>query len=525
MPLSQPCSEIDEARFLCFENNIPPMEDDCITDLMKFSTNITSCQPVSVTINNVRTYLIQPNRWIIYAKTETLLTKYCNDEISQEPVFGTYLLTIDDDCEIRIKDLKLKKRQNRGKEISYPKFPNIQFPTIQANPTPGLQKPVNLNRVDLADIQFLNYLLQKSGKDRREVEVSYFCVLSAASVRGLEAARLVYTSQGPVRGYKTPGENIFIFYGIPYATAPTGSDRFKAPLPPPQWTETFEAVNMDIICLQLSYFPIGLEQQQEDCLVTNIYVPDTVETNMPVVVYVHGGGFQMLYGEFTTPKRLLREKNLVVVNFNYRLGPHGFLCLGTRDIPGNAGMKDQIALLRWVKNNIAKFNGNPHDVTVIGYSAGSAAIELLLLSPLARGLFNKVILESGSALAPFSVQMDPIENAWGYAKMLNYTGSSKVLDGNFTSLEEDAFPKEFVKMKKMMRTLWINFIMTGKPVANGSDFPLWPPVDVNGGPHMLLDTTMKLRGPLLQQRALFWDDIYGRYYRTPVPPSTPPLRK
>ncbi|CAH2055662.1 unnamed protein product, partial [Iphiclides podalirius] len=143
MPLSQPCSEIDEARFLCFENNIPPMEDDCITDLMKFSTNITSCQPVSVTINNVRTYLIQPNRWIIYAKTETLLTKYCNDEISQEPVFGTYLLTIDDDCEIRIKDLKLKKRQNRGKEISYPKFPNIQLPTIQANPTPGLQKPVN----------------------------------------------------------------------------------------------------------------------------------------------------------------------------------------------------------------------------------------------------------------------------------------------------------------------------------------------------------------------------------------------
>lgn len=126
---------------------------------MKFSTNISSCHPVPVTINDVKANIIQPNRWIIYVKTETLLTKLCENEITQETVSGTYLLTMDDDCQIKIKDLNLKKHQNLGKEIVYKKFPVINLPKIQIAPSDILRRPVNLNGIDLADIQFLNYLL------------------------------------------------------------------------------------------------------------------------------------------------------------------------------------------------------------------------------------------------------------------------------------------------------------------------------------------------------------------------------
>lgn len=140
-----------------------------------------------------------------------------------------------------------------------------------------------------------------------------------------------------------------------------------------------------------------------------------------MLVYVHGGGFSIGDGNLLTYKNLLRSKDLVLVTFNYRLGAHGFLCLGTDDVPGNSGMKDQVALLRWVQENIANFGGNSEDVTIAGYSAGAAAVHLLMLSPMSQGLFHKVIPESGAAIGPWSVQIDPIWVAQEYAKMLNFT--------------------------------------------------------------------------------------------------------
>nr|QLI62127.1 carboxylesterase 15 [Streltzoviella insularis] len=160
---------------------------------------------------------------------------------------------------------------------------------------------------------------------------------------------------------------------------------------------------------------------QEDCLVANIYAPDTDETNLPVVVYVHGGAYQVGFGNWLTPKTLVQSKRIVAVTFNYRLGVHGFLCLGTEDAPGNAGMKDQVALLRWVKKNIAEFGGNPNDVTIDGYSAGSSSVDLLMLSESTKGLFHKVIPESGANVGVWSVQIDPVENAKIYAKALNFS--------------------------------------------------------------------------------------------------------
>ncbi|KOB58168.1 Carboxylesterase, partial [Operophtera brumata] len=215
-------------------------------------------------------------------------------------------------------------------------------------------------------------------------------------------SKLVNTAQGAVRGYKDTEHGIFAFQSIPYATAPTGPNRFKSSVTMPG----------------LMRFNSNM---QEDCLIANVYIPVTEDKNLPVFVYVHGGAFQMGWGNMLVPKKLVSEHNIIIVTFNYRIGIYGFLCLGTEDAPGNAGMKDQVELLRWVKKNIANFGGNPDDVTIAGHSAGSASVDLLMLSKSAEGLFNKVIPESGVSTSVFTIQSDPLENAKWFAKANNFT--------------------------------------------------------------------------------------------------------
>lgn len=181
-PLSQPCQEIDEDRFLCYENDASPLvADDCITDLLKFSTNVSSCHPIPVIVDEVKADLIQANRWIVYTKTETLLTKFCEEEITRETISGTYILTMDDHCRVQIKYLKLEKLRSQGKYVTYRKLPVINLPTIFTSPSEIQRKPINLEGIDLADTQFLNYLLQKSDGEVKNSE-SHFSVLGHKSV-------------------------------------------------------------------------------------------------------------------------------------------------------------------------------------------------------------------------------------------------------------------------------------------------------------------------------------------------------
>ncbi|KAJ8734930.1 hypothetical protein PYW08_014180 [Mythimna loreyi] len=236
--------------------------------------------------------------------------------------------------------------------------------------------------------------------------------------------RTVNTAQGPVRGRKHPTEDIYTFFNIPYATAPVGVDKFKAPLPPPVWLEPYDAVDKQVICPQptLPMFDLSaFTTTKEDCLIANVYVPNTTKKNLSVLVYVHGGAFVMGFGDMMKGTQLMKRKDLIIVTFNYRVSIHGFLCLGTEDVPGNAGMKDQVAALRWVQKNIASFGGNPDDVTIAGYSAGSASVDLLMLSKSTEGLFHRVIPESGGNLAAFTVQRDPIEIAKTFARKNNFT--------------------------------------------------------------------------------------------------------
>ncbi|CAB3245215.1 unnamed protein product [Arctia plantaginis] len=390
----------------------------------------------------------------------------------------------------------------------------------------------------------------------------FLCVAVGATEHGNDEWLEVNIEQGPVRGQLDSGGELWTFLNIPYATAPTGKHKFKAPLPPPTWTKTYDAVDRRIICPQFVWKSVmtGDYSMQEDCLVANIYVPDTRRKNLSVLVYVHGGAFQLGYGDWFEAKNLLKYKDFIAVTFNYRLGIHGFLCLGTEDIPGNAGMKDQVALLKWVQKNIAAFGGNPNDVTIGGSSAGSMSVDLLTISKSAEGLFHKVIPESGSNLSTFSSQSNPLQNAKDHAKTLNFTNVDDIYqleefyktlsyetligkglnfddpyfftpcverptgDGSF--LTESPFSilksEEYRNMKKSIREIWHNFIKTGKPVPEGSSIPSWPPVGEDTSPYMSLGRTVELHSSALtEDRTRFWENIYQKYYQEPLSPPKP----
>lgn len=190
-------------------------------------------------------------------------------------------------------------------------------------------------------------------------------------------------------------------------------------MPPPSWKGVFRAVDEIYSCPQPGLF--GRVKGEEDCLKMNIYVPSMAREPLPVMVFIHGGAFylgnggQLLYaGDF------LVKLGIILVTFNYRLGILGFTCLNIKEAPGNAGLKDQIAALRWVKKNIVAFGGDPDNITLFGQSAGGASASFLVASPATEGLFNRAIIQSGSSLANWAINRDPVSSARLIAKDLGY---------------------------------------------------------------------------------------------------------
>ena len=213
--------------------------------------------------------------------------------------------------------------------------------------------------------------------------------------------RTIRTRDGQVRGAPRDENGVLAFKGIPYAAPPIGPLRWRAPQPPAPWHGVRDAFAFGAASLS------SLENDQrpgprsEDCLTLNIWTaakgPDE---NRPVMVWIHGGGFQ--FGSSANPATdggPLAAKGVVVVSFNYRLGVFGFLAhpdLDAQSPSGNFGLQDQLAALRWVKANIAAFGGDADNVTLFGESAGAMAVGVLMASPLAHGLFHKAICESGA---------------------------------------------------------------------------------------------------------------------------------
>ncbi|MGO8837016.1 MAG: carboxylesterase/lipase family protein [Limisphaerales bacterium] len=217
----------------------------------------------------------------------------------------------------------------------------------------------------------------------------------------------VSTANGVLEGVVSPDGKVRTFKGIPYAAPPVGPLRWKAPQPAPPWTGVRRAVDYGPRAMQGHIYDDMVfhdDGPSEDCLYLNLWMPENPPpTNLPVMVWIHGGGF--IAGSSSEPRQdagNLSKKGVLVVSLNYRLGVFGFFAHpeltkeSGHDASGNYGLLDQVAALKWVKENIAKFGGDPDNVTIFGESAGSSSVSALMASPLARGLFQRAIGESGA---------------------------------------------------------------------------------------------------------------------------------
>ena len=236
------------------------------------------------------------------------------------------------------------------------------------------------------------------------------------STRSQGNEALVRTKYGPVQGAvrqfladsDQPIRSVRKFLGVPYAAAPVGELRFQPPRTPAPWKpHVYNATYYRSVCYQdptyNEYFwPNSSHPQSDDCLYLNIYTPANSSSLFPVMLYIHGGGYEA-GSPVVSPGDVIPLWGVVLVSIQYRLGPLGFITTGDSIAAGNYGMLDQVEALKWVQENIANFGGDPSSVTIFGESAGGSSVGLHLLSPLSEGLFHKAIAISGVSKSPFAI--------------------------------------------------------------------------------------------------------------------------
>jgi len=222
---------------------------------------------------------------------------------------------------------------------------------------------------------------------------------------------VVRTKAGELRG--TCENGVVVFRAVPYAAPPVGESRFAPPRAVQAWRGERDATKDGPIAPQgrsrLAHVMGDFERpQSEDCLTLNIWTPAADDKKRPVMVWIHGGAFSSGAGSLPwySGERFASQGDVVFVAINYRLGALGFLCLAGVS-PGNLGLLDQVAALRFVHDNIAEFGGDPDNVTVIGQSAGAASIAILMTMPQGGGLFRRAIMQS----TPFGRMSRTLEDA------------------------------------------------------------------------------------------------------------------
>ena len=263
----------------------------------------------------------------------------------------------------------------------------------------------------------------------------WFSLTAAAQSGG--TSPVVATTSGQVRGTVLPsGRSEFL--GIPFAQPPVGELRWHAPVPPKPWTEVRDAKKFGAPCAQNvagDWNRHDAESSSEDCLYLNVMTPQwPVKKPLPVMFWIHGGAntggtaSSELYKDGT-----LVEHGIILVTANYRLSVFGFLAHPelTRESAhhssGNYALLDQIAALEWTRDNIAKFGGDPHQVTVFGQSAGAIDLGLLMTSPLAGSLFQNAIEESGTILLAQPPPLSTVEQGGSrFAKRLGAPASDQL---------------------------------------------------------------------------------------------------
>ena len=241
-----------------------------------------------------------------------------------------------------------------------------------------------------------------------------FC-LGWAGAAAAASPPQVQLDSGRIEGrqVRVNGIGLREFQGIPYAAPPVGALRWRPPQPAPAWTDVLKTQRFGPRCMQRALYGdmvFRSDGMSEDCLYLNVWAPPAqAHAKLPVLVYFYGGGF--VAGDGSEPRydgAAMASKGIVAVTVNYRLGVFGFFALpalaaeSPQHAAGNYGLLDQVAALRWVRANIARFGGDPAQVTIAGESAGSIAVNALMASPLSRHLFARAIGESGALIAPIA---------------------------------------------------------------------------------------------------------------------------
>ncbi|CAG9791742.1 unnamed protein product [Diatraea saccharalis] len=260
-------------------------------------------------------------------------------------------------------------------------------------------------------IELSIYLVRYSTVKMLELYLSMFIltVLFGNVTATPKVDPLVNTNLGLIRGVRATDGNYSMFMGIPFARVNT-SNPFGAAIPEAPFNGVFEANDDSAICPQIEEFNNTVVGSL-DCLHLNIYVPIVANfrNKVPVLVWIYGGGFSFGYaGRYIYGPKFIVRHDIMFITLNYRLGPYGFMCLDTPENPGNQGLKDQLLALRWIKDNIEAFGGDPDKMTLFGESAGGIAVDFHILSPQEK-IFHKAIIQSATSLSP--VYFEPHKDA------------------------------------------------------------------------------------------------------------------
>ncbi|KAM3956544.1 carboxylic ester hydrolase [Aphomia sociella] len=269
---------------------------------------------------------------------------------------------------------------------------------------------------------------------------------------------IVTTQLGTLRGRKLVARtsaqtSYYSFKGVRYAQPPRGPLRFRPPVPLEQWSGVRDALEEGAVCPH-RFMLFDTYKGDEDCLFLNVYTPALPDKltgynpKLAVMVWIHGGAFAVgsgnafLYG----PDHLVGA-GVVLVTLNYRLGALGFLSLENEEVPGNMGLKDQVMALKWVRDNIDNFGGDPNRITIFGESAGAASVHLHMLSNSSQGLFHGAIAQSGLALSPWAIAAEPQARAFELGRELGIdTNSTAELLGYLRATPSELIVKAGVRL-------------------------------------------------------------------------------
>ncbi|MEO6358507.1 MAG: carboxylesterase family protein [Ferruginibacter sp.] len=303
-----------------------------------------------------------------------------------------------------------------------------------------------------------------------------------------EAATIVTTATGKVKGKLT--DAVVAFKGIPYAAAPVGNLRFATPAPHPNWDGVRDYIETPPTAPFVMPKPGDINDEAvfgkgwvkgDDYLTVNIWKPVAIARALPVMVFIHGGAFAI--GTSSVPiydGTSFAKKGSILVTFNYRLGIEGFLKI--KGVPTNIGIRDQLAALTWVRDNIAAFGGDPEQVTLFGESAGGMSVAVLTVCPAAKGLFKRAIMLSGSGQSVLSSkQAEKI--AASYARELKIENNRKAWLGKSSQELLDVQPKINVKKLKLGSDEY--------PDPTGGVVAFFPVIDGDLVPDIPLRTMMK----------------------------------